>query len=93
LISVASKSNCSITRQWFALLTIRPFSQPDAGVQGRSLIRHWSEDNGRRIDQIVATHLLEPAIVSPILADKDRVHRGLRSTIVLEPMANKVSLS
>ena len=38
-------------------------------------------------------HLLEPAIAGPLLANKNRVHRRLRSTIVLGPMADKVLLS
>ncbi len=37
-----------------------PFSQPDAGVQGRSLWRRWFEPNGRRIDQVVAAHYAVP---------------------------------
>jgi len=57
------------------------------------LIRHWSEDNGRRIDKVMAAHLLETSIVGAILANEDRINRRLRSSIVLEPMANKASLS
>jgi hypothetical protein len=48
---------------------------------------------GDRIDQVVPAHLLEATIVGAVAAHEDRVHRRLRSTIVLEPMANKVSLS
>ena len=48
---------------------------------------------GNRIDQIVAAHLLEATIVGAVLADEDRIDGGLRSSIVLEPMANKASLS
>jgi hypothetical protein len=62
-------------------------------VQGRPSRRHRFEPDGRRIDEVVAAHLLEPAIAGALLAREDRVHRGLRSTIVLEPLANKVSLS
>lgn len=56
-----------------------PFSQPEAGVQGRSLRRHWFKPNGRRLDEVMAAHLLEPAIVEPFLADEDRLDRRLRS--------------
>jgi len=33
---------------------------------------------GDRVDEIVPTHLLKATIVGPVLADEDRVHRGLR---------------
>ncbi len=50
-------------------------SQPDAGVQDRSLWRHWFKPNGRRIDQVVPAHLLEAAVTGAALADEDRIHR------------------
>ncbi|RDD69581.1 hypothetical protein DVR11_20830 [Paracoccus versutus] len=34
-------------------------SQPEAGVQGHSLRRHWFKPKGRRLDQIVPAHLPE----------------------------------
>jgi len=42
-----------------------------SGCAGPSLERHWSERQWRRIDQIVPTHLLEPAIIDTILANKN----------------------
>src|SRR5207253_10548646 len=36
---------------------------------------------GNRLDQVVTAHLQEAAIVEPILADKDRLHRGLHVVV------------
>ena len=36
---------------------------------------------GHRIDQVVAAHLQEAAIVGPLAADEDRVHRGLHVVV------------
>src|SRR3974390_3074166 len=36
---------------------------------------------GDRIDEVMAAHLLESAIVETILADKDRLHRGLHVVV------------
>ena len=58
-----------------------------------TLLPTRSRRTSNRIDQIVSAHLLEPAIAGPLLANKNRVHRRLRSTIVLGPMADKVLLS
>ena len=38
---------------------------------------------GHRLDQIVATHLLEPAIVGALLAHEDRIYRRLH--VVVDP--------
>jgi hypothetical protein len=65
--------------QFLIFVTCRPFSQTEAGVQGRSSWRHWSAPNGRRLDQIVAAHLQEAAVVWPRLAREDRLHHRLRS--------------
>jgi len=73
--------NRSRTRPtWFSTW---PFSQPEAGVQGRSLWRHWFKPNGRRLDQIMAAHLQEAAIVESLLAGEDRLRRRLH--VVIDP--------
>src|SRR5207302_7155687 len=36
---------------------------------------------GDRVDEIVAAHLQEAAIVGPLAADEDRLHRGLHVVV------------
>src|SRR6056297_2867648 len=47
----------------------------------------------RWLEHVVVCHGKEPHVDLPFLPATDAVNRGARSTIVLEPMANKVSLS
>jgi hypothetical protein len=46
-----------------------------------------------RLIDIVVRHREEAHVDLPLLAAADAINRRARSTIVLEPMANKVSLS
>jgi len=52
-------------------------------VHGRPSRRHRFEPDGRRVDEVMAAHLQEAAVVDPLLAHEDRVHRRLH--VVVDP--------
>ncbi len=58
-----------------------------------SLLPAGGRISERRLEYVVVCHRKEPHVDLPVLPATDAINCGARSTIVLEPMENMVSLS